>query len=126
MLWQIPPFSSPGKDDFCYWEGFLDDSEINYILSRPEWHNQSAAQIGGGFDGTNVVNYIEFVQESPMPRTLFGSGGGDLTVDVKFVQSGTEYDSIGIGGTYTIRFKISGYNSSYTGTSTTINLLQIG
>jgi PKHD-type hydroxylase len=51
MLWQIPPFSSPGKDDFCYWEGFLDDSEINYILSRPEWHNQSDAQIGGGFEG---------------------------------------------------------------------------
>jgi len=51
MLWQIPPFSSPGKDDFCYWEGFLDDSEINYILSRPEWHNQSDAQVGGGFEG---------------------------------------------------------------------------
>lgn len=51
MLWQIPPFSSPGKDDFCYWEGFLDDNDINYILSRPEWHNQSDAQIGGGFGG---------------------------------------------------------------------------
>ena len=51
MLWEVPPFSSPGKDDFCYWEGFLDDSEINYILSRPEWHNQSDAQIGGGFEG---------------------------------------------------------------------------
>lgn len=82
--------------------------------------------IGGGYDGTNVVNYIEFVQESPMPRTLFGSGGGDLTVDVKFVQSNVEYDSIGIGGTYTVRFKISGYNSTNTGASTTINLLQIG
>jgi PKHD-type hydroxylase len=54
MLWQIPPFSSPGKDDFCYWEGFLDDSEINYILSRPEWHNQSDAQVGGGFEGKVV------------------------------------------------------------------------
>jgi PKHD-type hydroxylase len=51
MLWEVPPFSSPGKDDFCYWEGFLDDSEINYILSRPEWHNQSDAQIGSGFEG---------------------------------------------------------------------------
>jgi PKHD-type hydroxylase len=51
MLWEIPPFSSPGKDDFCYWENFLDDSDINHILARSEWHNQSDAQIGGGFDG---------------------------------------------------------------------------
>ena len=51
MLWEIPPFSSPGKDDFCYWENFLDDSDINHILARSEWHNQSDAQIGGGFEG---------------------------------------------------------------------------
>lgn len=51
MLWEIPPFSSPGKDDFCYWEGFLDDSDINHILARSEWHNQSDAQVGGGFEG---------------------------------------------------------------------------
>jgi PKHD-type hydroxylase len=51
MLWEIPPFSSPGKDDFCYWEGFLDDSDINHILARSEWHNHSDAQVGGGFEG---------------------------------------------------------------------------
>jgi PKHD-type hydroxylase len=51
MLWEIPPFSSPGKDDFCYWENFLDDSDINHILARSEWHNQSVAQVGGGFEG---------------------------------------------------------------------------
>ena len=51
MLWEIPPFSSPGKDDFCYWENFLDDSDINHILARSEWHNQSDAQVGGGFGG---------------------------------------------------------------------------
>ena len=46
LIWNIAPFSSPGKDDFCYWEGFLDDSDINYILSRPEWHNNQPAEIG--------------------------------------------------------------------------------
>lgn len=82
--------------------------------------------IGTGWNGSTVVNYIEFVQESPMPRTLFTSGGGDLTVDAVFFQSNTESDSVGVGSTYTVRFKISGYNSSGTGASTTINLLQIG
>lgn len=46
LIWNIAPFSSPGKDNFCYWEGFLDDNDINYILSRPEWHDQQPAQIG--------------------------------------------------------------------------------
>lgn len=54
MLWEIPPFSSPGKDDFCYFEGFLDDSDINHILARSEWHQQKDAQVGGGYEG--IVN----------------------------------------------------------------------
>jgi hypothetical protein len=56
---------------------------------------------------------------------LYGSGGGDLTVRVCMYYSGAEYSSIGYGGTYTIRFKINGYNSSYTGAGTTIFLKQI-
>ena len=82
--------------------------------------------VGAGWNGSAVVNYIEFVQESPMPRTLFTSGGGDLTVDAVFFQSNAESDTVAVGSTYTVRFKISGYISSGTGASTTINLLQIG
>lgn len=51
LVWNINPFSSPGKDDFCYWENFLDDNDINYLLSRPEWHTPQVAEIGGSFEG---------------------------------------------------------------------------
>ena len=61
-----------------------------------------------------------------MPRTLFGSGGGDLTVTAVFNNSGTESEEAANGATYTIRFRISGYNSSATGANTTIYLKKIG
>ena len=82
--------------------------------------------IGTGYNNTSVVHYIDFIQQSPMPRTLFGSGGGDLTVTAVFNNSGTESEEAANGSTYVIRFKISGYNTSYTGTGTTIYLKKIG
>jgi hypothetical protein len=82
--------------------------------------------IGTGFNGSAVVHYIDFIQQSPMPRTLFGSGGGDLTVTAVFNNSGTESEEAANGATYTIRFRISGYNSSATGANTTIYLKKIG
>jgi len=51
LVYPIAPFNSPGKDDVCYWEGFLSDDDINYLLARPEWHDQNDAQIGGGENG---------------------------------------------------------------------------
>ena len=48
LIWNINPFSSAGKDEFCYWENFLDDNDINYLLSRPEWHDSQSAEIGEG------------------------------------------------------------------------------
>lgn len=54
LIWNIAPFSSPGKDNFCYWEGFLDDNDINHILSRPEWHKYQEAQVGEGEGSTNL------------------------------------------------------------------------
>jgi hypothetical protein len=80
--------------------------------------------IGTGFDGS-VKNFIFWCQRSTPPRSLYGSGGGNLTVNACMFYSGTENSSIGVGGTYTIRFKINGYNSSVTGDNTTIFLKQI-
>ena len=80
--------------------------------------------IGTGF-GSTVTDYIFWCQRSTLPRSLYGSGGGNLTVNACMFYSGAEYSSIGTGGTYTIRFKINGYNSSATGDGTTIFLKQI-
>ena len=51
MIYPISPFSSPGKSNLCYWENFLSDQDINYILSRPEWFSISDAQVGNGVEG---------------------------------------------------------------------------
>jgi len=55
MIIQIPPLNSAGKDDTAYWEGFLTDDEINFILSLPEWTNLNTAEIGGG-TGANEID----------------------------------------------------------------------
>jgi hypothetical protein len=81
--------------------------------------------IGTGYQYPNVVDYLVWCQESTQPRTLYGSGAGDLTVRVCMYQSSVESSCIGTNGSYTIRFKISGYNSSYTGAGTTIYIKRI-
>jgi hypothetical protein len=80
--------------------------------------------IGTGFDGS-VKNFIFWCQRSTPPRSLYGSGGGNLTVNACMFYGGAEYSCVGLSGTYTIRFKINGYNSSATGDGTTIFLKQI-
>ena len=54
MIYPLSPFSSPGKSNLCFWENFLSDQDINYILSRPEWFSIDDAQVGDGAEG--VVN----------------------------------------------------------------------
>lgn len=46
MIFNIDPKHTPGKDSYAYWEGFLLDEEINFILSLPEWLDTKAAKIG--------------------------------------------------------------------------------
>jgi hypothetical protein len=79
--------------------------------------------VGTGYDGSNVADFIYFHQESPMPRGLYGSGGPDLTVTAVMVVGGSEVNSAVTGGTYTIRFKISGYVVA--GSNTTIRLQRL-
>ena len=79
--------------------------------------------VGTGYSGSAVTDYIYFHQESPMPRGLYGSGGGDLTVTAVMVVGGSEVNSTAAGGTYTIRFKISGYVVA--GSNTTIRLQRL-
>jgi hypothetical protein len=79
--------------------------------------------IGTGFNGSAVVEFINYHQESPMPRTLYGSGGGDLTVTAVMLVGGTEFTEIAVDTSYTIRIKIAGYNVA--GSNTTVRLQRI-
>jgi hypothetical protein len=79
--------------------------------------------VGTGFNGSAVVHFINYQQESQMPRSLYGSGGGNLTITAFFVVGGTESTEVANGATYTIRIKISGYVNA--GAGTQINLQRI-
>lgn len=88
--------------------------------------------VGTGYNGSSITTYIQFINESPPPRSLYPSGGSHLTTDVVFLQSGTEYTSVPNGVTATIRVKIAGYWSggpplagAHIGSNTTVRLKQI-
>jgi PKHD-type hydroxylase len=46
MIYPIPPVNTFGKDQCAYWEGFLAEDEINYLLNLTNWSDTSPAQIG--------------------------------------------------------------------------------
>lgn len=46
-MFPIHPRATPGKDNYAFWEDFLTDADINYILSLPEWGASDKALIGG-------------------------------------------------------------------------------
>lgn len=50
----IPPRHPLGSDEIAYWENFLSDEDINFILSLPQWATGSSALIGHG--GTAEVD----------------------------------------------------------------------
>jgi hypothetical protein len=56
LICPIAPFSSPGKGDECFFEDFLTNDDINYILARPEWLQSSEGRIGNGHDRDGEVN----------------------------------------------------------------------
>jgi hypothetical protein len=106
-LYEVAVYANPnagGSDYVDFWYGHL--------------------IIGRGYSG-EVKDFITWCQESPPPRCLYPSGGGGMTVTACMYYSGAEYSSISRDGSYTIRFKISGYNSSYTGANTTVYLKSI-
>lgn len=54
MFVGIPNINPPGKALYVYWENFLTDDEINYILSSDAWVDKDKAGVGlsagGGID----------------------------------------------------------------------------
>jgi PKHD-type hydroxylase len=55
MLYPVKPRISPGKDVTAYWENFLSDEDIAYILNDHNWSKTSPASIGGS-SGNNSIN----------------------------------------------------------------------
>ena len=47
MIISIPPRNHIGLDNHAYWENFLSNDEINFILAQPEWLSVSNAVVGG-------------------------------------------------------------------------------
>lgn len=56
MLFPIAPKHSTGKDTIAYWENFLSDEDINYILTNNSWDDVSPGSIGGSAQEQNVIN----------------------------------------------------------------------
>lgn len=47
MLYEIEPRNNPNQDNFAYWENFLSEEEIEWVLNCPEWSNMEKAEVGG-------------------------------------------------------------------------------
>ena len=55
MIFPIPPRIPHGHDEMAYWDNFLSDEEINFILSQPEWLYTEQGSIGRS-DGESSVD----------------------------------------------------------------------
>lgn len=45
MIYGIPPRNSPNKDLHAYWDGFLSQEDITYLLNLEEWLNLEEASV---------------------------------------------------------------------------------
>jgi PKHD-type hydroxylase len=54
MIYPISPVNTFGKDHSAYWEGFLTEDEINYLLSLTNWSNTIPAYVGA--DNDHAIN----------------------------------------------------------------------
>lgn len=47
MIFAIPPRASKGQEELAFWDGFLTEAEINFLLAQPEWLQVEAGYVGG-------------------------------------------------------------------------------
>jgi PKHD-type hydroxylase len=71
MIYPIPPVNTFGKDHYAYWEGFLTNEEINYLLNVDNWVNTQSAKIGSNSQATinkNIrstkISWLELTNEN--------------------------------------------------------------
>lgn len=70
--------------------------------------------IGVGWNGSNVTQYIFQNAEETAPRSLYTSGGGNISITIRMIYSGGVYTELPSGTTCTVRFQ--GFSTSNFGT----------
>lgn len=55
MILGIPPRIAQGQEELSFWDGFLTEEDINFILAQPEWLNTHDACVGAA-GGKSVVD----------------------------------------------------------------------
>lgn len=55
MIFNIAPKNSVGKDSFAYWEDFLSEEDLRYLVTVEQWKALHTAAIGGS-GAHSVVN----------------------------------------------------------------------
>lgn len=69
---QVPYKNTVGKDYYAYWENFLTDEDMNFLLHHPSWDAQQDALVGQTNDGGSVnkdirrtkVGWLNFDQQN--------------------------------------------------------------
>lgn len=54
MLFPVKPKHSPGKDTHAYWENFLSEEDINYLIEQSK--NETGQACIGGANNESVIN----------------------------------------------------------------------
>lgn len=57
MILAIPPRMNYGQEELVFWDGFLTEDEINFILAQPEWVQTEPGYIGSN-NGVTVDSKI--------------------------------------------------------------------
>lgn len=80
MILPIPPRTNYGQEDLAFWDGFLSEDEINFILAQPEWVQVEAGCIGGKdggmVDPTVRESKVGWIGAKPEMEAIWGKLAG--------------------------------------------------
>lgn len=77
MILAIPPRMNMGQDEVAFWDGFLTEEEINFLLAQPEWVQREAGCVGGSGGGVVVdpsirETSVSWIGPKPEMEALWG------------------------------------------------------
>jgi len=77
MIFAIPPRMNHGQDEVAFWDGFLTEEEINFLLAQPEWVQREVGCVGGS-GGSAVADSkiretsVSWIGAKPEMEALWG------------------------------------------------------